>query len=104
MAVGKQLARPGRIRTRDPRFRRPMLYPLSYGRVLCKRLLVVRSVGLRQGVSAVISDAALGDSAKIRDYPQCGRDPGQLGGVAFFLVVVASAPGNVGRDGVSEGI
>ena len=23
---------PGRIRTRDPRFRRPMLYPLSYGR------------------------------------------------------------------------
>ncbi len=24
---------PGRIRTRDPRFRRPMLYPLSYRRV-----------------------------------------------------------------------
>ena len=24
---------PGGIRTHDPRFRRPMLYPLSYGRV-----------------------------------------------------------------------
>jgi hypothetical protein len=28
---------PGRSRTCDPRLRRPVLYPLSYGRMLVKR-------------------------------------------------------------------
>ena len=31
--VAMEAGTPGRIRTCDPRFRRPMLYPLSYGRM-----------------------------------------------------------------------
>ena len=46
---GVESGRSGGIRTPDPRFRRPMLYPLSYGRV---QLFHSESVnGVESGVS-----------------------------------------------------
>ena len=37
IAWDKSCGTPGGIRTPDPRFRRPMLYPLSYGRISVHR-------------------------------------------------------------------
>ena len=49
--MGWRLGAPGRIRTRDPRFRRPMLYPLSYGRVT---FCGVTACGYADGVNACL--------------------------------------------------
>ncbi len=40
---------PGRIRTRDPRFRRPMLYPLSYWRATGGGAAIDRADLIRRG-------------------------------------------------------
>ena len=42
---------PGRIRTCDPRLRRPLLYPLSYGRAI---VILTTYVTVRGPASAIV--------------------------------------------------